>query len=92
MVLLPREMSISPGLATIALLLTRNSIYFGAMLFILTPLLCWPFGEPLALLAYSAGLSCLVGFTHWMTVRRLPLEAEKEAKTFWVLRRTGHNH
>lgn len=92
LVLLPREMSIGLGLATISLLLTRNSIFFGAMLFIPTPLLCWLFGEPLALLAYSAGLPCVVGLTHWMRIRRLPLEAGKEAKTFWVLRRTRHSH
>ena len=92
LVLLPREMSISLGLATISLLLTRNSIFFGAMLFIPMPLLCWLFGEPLALLVYSAGLPCVVGLTHWMRIRRLPLEAGKEAKTFWVLRRTRHNH
>jgi glycerol-3-phosphate acyltransferase PlsY len=92
LVLLPREMSISLGLATISLWLTRNSICFSAMLFILTPLLCWLFGEPLPLLAYSAGLPCIVGLTHWVRVHRLSLEAGREAKTFWVLRRTRHNY
>jgi len=92
LILLPREMSISLGLATIALWMTRNSLYFSSMLFILVPLFCWLFGETLALLTYSVALPCVVGLTHWIRVRRLPLEARKEAKTFWVLRRTGHNH
>ena len=89
LVLLPREMSISLVLAITSLLLTRNSIYLGATLFIPTPLLSWLFGEPPALLAYSAALPCIVGLTHWLRVRTLPPEGQKEAESFWIAPETS---
>ena len=90
LVLLPREMSISLILATTSLLLTRNSIYFGVLLFVPVPLLCWFLGEPRGLAVYSVTLPCIVGLTHWMRIRHLPLEARKEARGFWVSSEARH--
>lgn len=90
LVLLPREMSISLVLAAMSLLVTRNSIWCGVMLFVPTPLFGLLFAEPPALVVYSMALPCLLGLTHWLTVRRLPPEAQKEAEMFWVGPGVGH--
>lgn len=85
--LLPKEMSITLGLAAMSLLVTRNSIRCGVMLFVPVPLLCWLFAEPPSLLIYSMALPCLSGLAHWLAMRRLPLEAQKEAEMFWIAHR-----
>jgi len=86
--LLPIEMLISAALGLVVLFITRNSVWFGVALFIPLILLCWLFGEPVSLLIYSAALPCLAGFTHWLTTRHLPPEAQKEAVSFWIARKT----
>ena len=82
--LLPREMLIALGLAALPFFLTRNIIWCGMTIFIPLPLLCWLFGEPISLLAYSIALPCLLVFTHWLATRRLPPEAREETNRFWV--------
>ncbi len=90
LILLPREMSITLGLAAVPLFITRNMIWCGMALFIPLPLLCWLFSEPIPLLAYSMALPCLSGFTHWLTTRRLPPEARREADMFWIASEIHH--
>jgi len=90
--LLPVEMAISAAIAIVVLVTTRNSVWFGVALFIPLVLLCWLFGEPASLLIYSAALPCLAGFTHWLTTRHLPPEAQKEAVSFWVARKAGREN
>jgi len=84
LVLLPKEMLIAAGLAVMVLVITRNSIWASATLFVPPPLLCWLFGEPVNLLVYSMVLPCLAGLAHWVTTRRLPPEAQEEAKVFRI--------
>ena len=90
LILLPREMSITLGLAAVPLFVTRNLIWCGMVLFIPLPLLCWLFGEPISLLAYSMALPCLSGFAHWLTTRHLPPEARGEADRFWIASEIHH--
>ena len=87
--LLPIEMLIAAAVGIMVLFITRNSVWFGVALFIPLVLLCWLFGEPVSLLIYSVVLPCLAGFTHWLTTRHLPPEAQKEAVSFWVARKQG---
>lgn len=92
LVLLPREMVIAGALGVAVLFLTRSSFWFGAALCAPLVLLAWIFGEPIFLIGYSIGLPCLAGFTHWLTTRHLPPEAQKEAMSFWIARKEGHRH
>jgi len=89
LVLLPVEMLIAAALGLVVLFITRNSVWFGVALFIPLILLCWLFREPVSLLIYCAALPCLAGFTHWLTTRHLPPEAQKEAVSFWIARKEG---
>jgi acyl phosphate:glycerol-3-phosphate acyltransferase len=84
LVLLPREISITLGLAGISLLVTRHSIWCTVVLFVPVPLLCLLLGESHLLLAYSMALPCLSGVAHWMSTRHLPMEAQAEARRFWI--------
>ena len=65
-----QPMLIVAGPAVLALIIRRNVILASAVLFIPLPLVCWWLGVPGALLAYSIGLPCLVGFTHFLRTRR----------------------
>jgi glycerol-3-phosphate acyltransferase PlsY len=88
--LLPIEMLISVAISIAVLFATRNSIWFGVALFVPLVLLSWLlFHEPVSLLIYSAALPCLAGFTHWLTTRHLPPEAQKEAVSFWIARKAN---
>ena len=58
------------GPAVLALIIRRNVILASAVLFIPLPLVCWWLGVPGALVAYSIGLPCLVGFTHFIRAKR----------------------
>lgn len=89
LVLVPWEIAITLVLGVIVLFTTRNSIWVGMVLFIPLPVICFIsyrlFDEPpLALVIYTMILPCLSGFTHWLTTRRLPPDAKKEAETFWI--------
>jgi len=88
-VLVPWQMAITFVLGIIVLFTTRNSILTAMAIFIPLPLTCFGtnrlLGEPsLTVVLYTALLPCLAGFTHWLTTRRLPPGARKEAGTFWV--------
>jgi len=82
--LVPLEMSICIVLAAPAFLATRDMRWCGFAMFVPLPLLCWGLGQPLAVVAYALGLACLVGLTHLITTRRLPVEARNEASMVWV--------
>jgi glycerol-3-phosphate acyltransferase PlsY len=90
--LVPREMVIAAAISIAVLFVTRNSIWFGVAMFVPLILLCWLFGERVSLLIYSIALPCLAGFTHWLTTRHLPPEAQKEAVLFWIARKTSHEN
>jgi len=90
LILLPRETSITLGLAGISLLITRHSIWCGAMLFVPVPLLCLLFGETHLLLAYSMAVPCLSGAAHWISTRHLHSEAQRESKRFWIALEGSH--
>ncbi len=57
-----------PAIATLAI--SRNVTLASAVLFIPLPLVGWWLGVPGALVSYSVGLPCLVGFTHFLRIRR----------------------
>jgi len=91
--LLPIEMLISVAISIAVLFATRNSIWFGVALFVPLVLLSGLlFREPVSRLIYSAALPCLAGFTHWLTTRHLPPEAQKEAVSFWITRKAGREN
>jgi glycerol-3-phosphate acyltransferase PlsY len=58
------------GAAAAVLLKTRNVIKASAVLFMPLALACWWLGVSGLLVAYSIGLPCLVGFTHFLRARR----------------------
>ncbi len=57
-------------IAAAVLIKTGNVIKASAALFIPLPLVCWWLGVSGLLIAYSIGLPCLVGFTHFLRTRR----------------------
>ena len=59
------------GPAMLVLLIRRKVTLASTFLFIPLPLLCWWLGLPGILVAYSIGLPCLVGFTHFLRTRRV---------------------
>jgi len=69
--LITQPMLIVGGLATVALLATKNVVKASAVLFIPLPLVCWGLGVPGVLVIYSIGLPCLVGFTHFVRTKRV---------------------
>lgn len=87
--LLPIEMLIAAALGLTVLFITRKTVWFGAALFITLVVLGWLFHEPVSLLIYSMVLPCLSGFTHWLTTRHLPPEAQEESVSFWIARKKG---
>jgi len=83
-VLLPLEISISFIITVIVILLTRNSILGGIILFIPVPFMAYFIGEPLYLIVYSIILPCLAGLIHWLTTRKLSEDEKRESRTFWI--------
>jgi len=72
--LITQSMLIVGGVAIVAFLITRRMILGqGPFLFIPLPLVCWWLGVPGVLVAYSVALPCLVGFTHFLRTRRVPM-------------------
>ena len=70
--LITQPILIVGGVAIVAFFITRRVILGqGPFLFIPLPLVCWWLGVPGALVAYSIGLPCLVGFTHFVRIRRV---------------------
>ena len=72
LILITQPMLIVGGVAVVAFFITRRVILGqGPFLFIPLPLVCWWLGVPGVLVAYSIGLPCLVGFTHFIRTRRV---------------------
>ncbi|MBA7545741.1 Glycerol-3-phosphate acyltransferase [subsurface metagenome] len=69
--LITQPMLILAGPALATLFIKRNVIIASCVLFIPLPLVCWWLGVPGALVTYSIGLPCLVGFTHFIRTRRV---------------------
>ena len=65
-----QPMLIVAGPAILALLIKGNVILASALLFSPLPLVCWWLGVPGLLVTYSIALPSLVGFTHFLRMRR----------------------
>lgn len=76
---MPVEMGILLAICAVPFLTTRNTMLAGAILFSPLWLLALLMGASGPLVAYSIGLPCLVGLTHFLTTRHLPDEARREA-------------
>ena len=70
LMLVSQPMLIVAGPALLTLLISRKVMLTSTFLFIPLPLVCWWLGVPGALVAYSIGLPCLVGFTHFLRTRQ----------------------
>ena len=70
LVLITQPMLLVGGVAAAVLLKTGNVIKASVVLFTPLPLVCWWLGVSGLLVAYSIGLPCLVGFTHFLRARR----------------------
>jgi len=66
-----QPMLIVAGPTILALLIRKNVTLASVFLFVPLPLVCWWLGLPGALVAYSITLPCLVGFTHFLRMRRV---------------------
>jgi len=71
LVLLTVPMLILAAPAIAAHFILRDTTKAAAVLFVPLPLVCWLVGVSGALIAYSIGLPCLVGFTHFLRTRRV---------------------
>jgi glycerol-3-phosphate acyltransferase PlsY len=58
------------SIAAAVLFKTGNVIKASAVLFMPLALVCWWLGVSGLLIAYSIGLPCLIGFTHFLRTRR----------------------
>jgi acyl phosphate:glycerol-3-phosphate acyltransferase len=68
--LAPLPMLLALLLGTLALLVTRSVSRASVPLFVSMPLLCWFFGVPGWIIAYSMALPCVAGITSfWRTTR-----------------------
>jgi len=67
--LLTQPMLIIAGPAIAAHFILRDTTKAAAFIFVPLPLVCWWLGVSGALIAYSIGLPCLVGFTHFLRTR-----------------------
>ena len=68
--LITQPMLILAGPTLATLFFKRNVTIASCVLFIPLSLVCWWLGLSGALVAYSIGLPCLVGFTHFIRTRR----------------------
>jgi glycerol-3-phosphate acyltransferase PlsY len=66
-----QPMLIIAGPAIAAHFILRNTTKAAAFIFVPLPLVCWWLGASGVLIAYSIGLPCLVGFTHFLKTRRV---------------------
>jgi glycerol-3-phosphate acyltransferase PlsY len=68
------------AIGLIPFIITRNTLLLGAILFAPLWLVAWITGGSPALIAYSIGLPCIVGITHFLTTRHLPEHLKKSGK------------
>jgi glycerol-3-phosphate acyltransferase PlsY len=66
-----QPMLIIAGPAIAAHFILRDTTKAAAFIFVPLPLVCWWQGVSGALIAYSIGLPCLVGFTHFLRTRQV---------------------
>jgi glycerol-3-phosphate acyltransferase PlsY len=85
-VLLPAPMLILFGIATIPVLITRNTMLLGAIMFVPLSLLALLFGAQLPLVIYSIVIPSIVGIAHFFTTRKLPADVRRQGK---YLRKSG---
>ncbi len=78
-VLLPVPMLVLLGIGLIPVILTRNTMILGAILFAPLWLLALLTGASLGLILYSILLPCLVGIQHLVTTRNLPVEVRRRS-------------
>jgi len=71
--LITQPMLIMAAPALAALFTLRNVTKASAVLFVPLPLVCWWLGMPGSLISYSIALPCMVGFTHFIRTRHLPV-------------------
>ena len=69
--LITQPMLIIAGPAIAAHFILRDTTKAATFIFVPLPLVCWWLGVSGALIAYSIGLPCLVGFTHFLRTRRV---------------------
>jgi glycerol-3-phosphate acyltransferase PlsY len=74
--LMPREMSIVFGIATVPFLIRHSVTFTSVFLFVPLPLVAWWLGASGLMIAYCIALPCLVGFTHFLTTRHLPAKVK----------------
>jgi glycerol-3-phosphate acyltransferase PlsY len=79
-VLLPQAMLILLTICIVPLLITRNTMLAGAILFAPLWLVALLMGASVTLIGYSIGLPCLVGVMHFLTTRHLPAEDRQQGK------------
>ena len=77
--LLTVPMAIVTGAGILSLLIRRNLLITGLIMFIPLFPLAWFFGASTILLPYAAVLLCFAGIMHMVTTRRLSQEQKKEA-------------
>jgi glycerol-3-phosphate acyltransferase PlsY len=65
-----QPMLIVAGPAIAAHIILKDTTKASAFIFVPLPLVCWWLGVSGALIAYSIGLPCLVGFTHFLRTRQ----------------------
>ena len=70
LVLITQPMLLVSSIAAAVLFKTGNVIKASAVLFMPLALVCWWLGVSGLLIAYSIGLPCLIGFTHFLRTRR----------------------
>ncbi len=79
LLLMPRQVFVLLAAGGLCLLATRNVILTCAIIFAPLSLVAWWLDTPPYLIAYGIALPCLVGFTHFITTRRLPPGSEGRA-------------
>jgi acyl phosphate:glycerol-3-phosphate acyltransferase len=85
-VLLPVPVLILFGIAIIPVLITRNTMLLGAIMFVPLSLLALLFGAQLPLIIYSIVIPAIVGIAHFFTTRNLPADVRRQGK---YLRKSG---
>jgi len=69
--LVTQPMLILAGPVLATLVIKKNVMLASVFLFVPLPLVCWWLGLPATLITYSMTLPCLVGFTHYLRVKRV---------------------
>jgi len=78
LMLMPRQMLILLTAGGMCLLATRNVTLTCATIFAPLCLVAWWLDTPPYLIAYGIALPCLVGFTHFVTIRKLPASLDEQ--------------